>query len=146
MSDDYREFGRVLARVSHGMKTASGEPMRALGVYAGQNFLLEQLWREDGLSPGELARRIGIETPSVTRAAQRMENAGLVRRVPDPEDARLVRVTLTERGWQLRHELPAAMDAVAARALEGLTSEQRAALIDLLQRVEENLHGSTTST
>ena len=38
------------------------------GVYVGQQFVLEELWREDGTTPGELARRVGVSTPAVVGA------------------------------------------------------------------------------
>lgn len=109
------------------------------GVHAGQQFILECLWREDGLTPGELAARIGVETPTVTRAAQRMEAAGLVKRVPDLEDARLVRVHLTARGQELQQILPAVIQNASEEALAGLTAEEYSELVRLLRQVYENL-------
>ncbi|WP_347877257.1 MarR family transcriptional regulator [Streptomyces sp. 8K308] len=37
---------------------------------------------------GELASRLNAEAPHVTRQAQRLERAGYVDRVPDPDDGR----------------------------------------------------------
>ncbi|MFC7744437.1 MarR family transcriptional regulator [Nocardiopsis composta] len=48
--------------------------------------------------PGEIAGRLGLATPTVTRTVTRMEGSGLVERHPHPTDARLVSVRLTERG------------------------------------------------
>jgi DNA-binding MarR family transcriptional regulator len=135
---EVEEFARALARVSRAVKFGAGEAMRTLGVHAGQNFVLEELWREDGLTPGELARRIGVEVPTVTRAAQRMEATGLVRRVPDPRDARLVRVTLTAKGEALRDRLPAVLHSVYTQALERLTPQERTQLVRLLKRLAEH--------
>jgi MarR family transcriptional regulator, organic hydroperoxide resistance regulator len=50
------------------------------GVHEGQQFILRRLWAQDGQTPGEIARRLGLATPTVTRAATRMEAAGLLRR------------------------------------------------------------------
>ncbi|QBD83371.1 MarR family transcriptional regulator [Ktedonosporobacter rubrisoli] len=111
------------------------------GVYGGQQLILEYLWREDGLTPGELARRMGVETPTITRAAQRMELAGLVRRLPDPEDARLVRIFLRERGRELQALLPAVLGTAVDEMLEGLSAEERAELVRLLAHVRRNLAG-----
>lgn len=108
-------------------------------MHAGQQFILESLWREDGLTPGELAQRIGVETPTVTRAAQRMEAAGLVKRVPDQEDARLVRVYLTERGREVQELLPALLRTATEEVLAGLTQGECAELVRLLKRVQQNL-------
>jgi DNA-binding MarR family transcriptional regulator len=134
---DAREFGDALARVSRAVKAAAGEAMRELGLHAGQNFILDELWREDSLTPGELARRIGIEVPTVTRTTQRMASAGLVKRLPDATDARLVRVQLTERGWALREQLPPILERVYDDVLRPLTRDERRALVALLRRIAE---------
>ena len=62
------------------------------GVRVGQHIVLTVLWEQDGLTPGEIARRLGSATPTVVNTATRMEEAGLVVRRPDPADARLVRL------------------------------------------------------
>jgi DNA-binding MarR family transcriptional regulator len=133
------EFLAVLTSVSRSVKTHLESRLLAHGVHAGQQFILESLWREDGLTPGELAHRIGVETPTVTRAAQRMEVTGLVKRIPDPEDARLVRVYLTERGRDVQTHLPALLRAATEEALAGLGQEERTELVSLLKRVQKNL-------
>ncbi len=115
------------------------------GVRVGQHFVLEQLWREDGLPPGELAKRIGVETPTVTRAVQRMETAGLAKREPDLDDARLVRVRLTERGKELEGVVPEIMDRVWEGALEGFSEKEREQLRRLMERMRSNLAGGNRS-
>src|SRR5215472_4211323 len=132
------EFLAVLTSVSRAVKARLESRLLAHGVHAGQQFILECLWHEDGLTPGELAARIGVETPTVTRAAQRMEAAGLVRRVPDLEDARLVRVHLTARGRELQQVLPAVTQGASEEALAGLSVQEQAELVRLLKKVYEN--------
>jgi DNA-binding MarR family transcriptional regulator len=138
-SADERQFRDVLARVSRGIKGASADGMRRLGVHIGQNFLLEELWKEDGLTLGELARRMGVEVPTVTRMTKRMQSAGLLARTTDPRDRRLIRITLTDQGQALREELPAVLNDVARRALRDLTPDQRDQLIKLLGHVADNM-------
>lgn len=133
------EFLAVLTSVSRAVKAHLESRLLAHGVHAGQQFILESLWREDGQTPGELAQRIGVETPTVTRAAQRMEAAGLVRRIPDQEDARLVRVYLTERGREVQELLPSLLRAATDDVLAGLAQEERVELVRLLKRVHQNL-------
>ncbi len=87
----------------------------------GQQFILRLLWAEDGLAPGEIAKRLGIATPTVTRAATRMEAAGLLRREPHPGDRRLVRLVLTDR------------------ALATFSPAERASLIQALADIRHNL-------
>ena len=128
-----------MASLSRAMKARVDAALSEHGVRVGQHFVLEQLWREDGLTPGELAKRIGVETPTVTRAVQRMEAADLAKREPDPEDARLVRVRLTERGKELEGVVPGIMGRVWDGALEGFSEEEKAQLRQLMERVRSNL-------
>jgi DNA-binding MarR family transcriptional regulator len=44
------------------------------------------------LTPGEIGSRVSLPSSTVTRVVDRLEGAGFVRRVPDPEDRRRVRV------------------------------------------------------
>lgn len=145
MSDalnDNRAFRDVFRKATRRARERTDRALSEHGVRVGQQFVLEELWREDGLAPGELARRIGIETPTVVRGVGRMEAAGLLERRDDPTDGRLVRVWLTARGRELAQTLPQVESKVIDNALSGLSKEERRQLIRLLGRVLENLEGS----
>lgn len=121
------------------MKAKVDSVLSEHGVRVGQQFVLQELWREDGLAPGELAERIGVETPTVTRAVHRMEAAGLARRDPDPDDARLVRVRLTERGRKLEGVVPELMSRVWEEALEGFSEREKEQFGRFMERALANL-------
>jgi DNA-binding MarR family transcriptional regulator len=121
------------------MATASEAAYNRHGVRAGQQFILHCLWQTDGLAPGEIARRLGLATPTVTRAATRMEAAGLLKREPHPTDARLVRLRLTERGRELQTIMVKEMEALRERALAGLNAADRTEFVRLLKTLRANL-------
>ena len=57
-----------------GMKATRGAISPVLaerGLHPGQDLMLSALWREDGITQAELAARLGIEAPTVSRALQR---------------------------------------------------------------------------
>ena len=128
-----------LATISRVVKARAQRRLLAHGVHAGQQFLLERLWQEDGLAPGELAALIGVETSTISREAQRMERAGLVERRRDPHDARLVRIYLTSSGRQLQQVVPGIMDSLTEEALRYLEPGERQQLYRLLDQVRRNL-------
>src|SRR6478609_4411595 len=76
--------------------------------------------------------RLGLATPTVTRAATRMEAAGLLRREPQPGDRRLVRLVLTERGRSLEDVIAAETDKLTERALATFGPAEREAVIRAL--------------
>lgn len=116
-----------------------GDALAELGLHLGQDLLLEQLWRQDGLSQSSLMARLGVEPPTVTKMLQRLERAGLLRRERDPDNPRLWRVYLTERGRDLQQPVRDLRRQVERRLLTGLSDEDRERLVALLARVTANL-------
>ncbi len=99
--------------------------------------VLSALRRADGqqLSPGQLLAQTLVTSGTMTNRIDRLEERGLVRRRPDPNDARSVRVQLTAAGR--RHVDGALRDLVAREdaILGTLDPSDRAALAGLLRRV-----------
>ncbi|NJP95557.1 MarR family transcriptional regulator [Nonomuraea sp. FMUSA5-5] len=108
-----------------------------LGLHVGQELLLNQLWREDGLTQGELIARLGVEPPTVTKTLQRLERVGFVYRAPDPDRPRIGRVYLTDAGKALREPVEAIWRELDADLQRGFTQEERELLTKLL-RVEQS--------
>jgi DNA-binding MarR family transcriptional regulator len=133
------DFQTVFWAAKHALSTATAAAFSRHGVHEGQQFILRRLWTEDGLAPGEIAKRLGIATPTVTRAATRMEASGLLRRAPHPSDRRLVRLMLTDRGRALEKVIAAETDRLTDRALATFGPAERAALIQALVDIRHNL-------
>jgi MarR family transcriptional regulator, organic hydroperoxide resistance regulator len=129
----------LLAVVCRDARLLHDAILREHGLHAGQQFVLRRLWQEDGLSVTQLRDRLGVEMPTVTRALQRMERRGLVQRRPDTTDERSVRIYLTEAARQLADVIPAALERADHVALQGFSEEERATLLHLLRRMDENL-------
>jgi DNA-binding MarR family transcriptional regulator len=87
----------------------------------------------DDVRLGELAERLGIDSPAVTRKVQQLERIGLVERAPDPTDARASRVRLTPAGSDSIERLLQARQLWFDELLEGWAPEDRAELGRLLE-------------
>ncbi|HEY1669823.1 MAG TPA: MarR family transcriptional regulator [Trebonia sp.] len=140
-SDGYQpgEFEDAFRLAKHAVAQASTSVFARHGVYEGQQFVLRRLWRQDGLTPGQIAKQLGLATPTVTRAATRMEAAGLLRREPHPTDGRLVRLVLTARGRELEQVIGPEMRTLTEQTLAGFSAEERSELIRALRRMAANL-------
>jgi DNA-binding MarR family transcriptional regulator len=77
------------------------------------------------LQLGDLARVESVAAPTMTRAADRLEGRGLVRRAPDPSDGRAVLVEATAAGRRALKNLRTARAAFLAKRLETLEPEER---------------------
>jgi DNA-binding MarR family transcriptional regulator len=98
---------------------------------------------EQRLSAGELARQTLVTTGGLTLRVKRLEKDGLVRRERDPEDHRMVYVSLTDAGRELVDRTADLHFVNMARMLEGLTTEEREDLAHLLGRLYEALQEAT---
>jgi DNA-binding MarR family transcriptional regulator len=136
------EFQTAFWGAKRAMAKAAEAAYNTYGVRAGQQFILRCLWETDGLTPGEVARRLELATPTVTRAATRMEAAGLLRREPHPTDARLVKLVLTDRGRELEAVIAKEMHALSDRALAGLDPAERALYVRFLRHTRRNIQAS----
>ncbi len=136
---DAEDFLTVYWSTKRAVTMAAMSAYARHGVYEGQQFILRSLWSQDGLTPGEVAKRLGLSTPTITRATTRMEAAGLLRREPHPTDRRLVRLYLTERGRDLEATIEDEMARLTDRALDGFDDAERAAVVRALDRIRRNL-------
>ena len=83
----------------------------------------------------ELGAMLGLAKSSLTGLVDRTERNGLVRREPDPQDARAVRVALTPRGGRLAEEFYAETCRRIEQLPSGLSAAERDRLAALLGRV-----------
>jgi DNA-binding MarR family transcriptional regulator len=86
-------------------------------------------------SPGDLASDLELSSGAMTSRLDRLEQAGLVRRLPDPEDRRGVVVELTNKGreaWDLAANVQGRREAFFARTL---TKPEQKQLNTLLRKL-----------
>src|ERR1700752_63634 len=101
-----QELGDVVRANQRATDAVDQAMCRLLGVNRTDGTCLDIL-EERGcpVAAGELARELHLTTGAITTVIDRLERAGLARRVPDPGDRRRVLVEATERTHELTHEL-----------------------------------------
>ncbi|MEP7022806.1 MAG: MarR family winged helix-turn-helix transcriptional regulator [Actinomycetota bacterium] len=132
----------LFTRTSKLMRGAVDDAMSRQGVRVGQNMLLEILWETDGLTPGDLAAQLGIATPTVVKSVNRMTATGLLGRRPDPADARLVRIYVTEHGRAVRGAVEQERDDLERQAISTLTAAEREHLLSALRKIIARFDGT----
>jgi MarR family transcriptional regulator, organic hydroperoxide resistance regulator len=130
---------RLLAHAFKASRALLQRRLDAHGVHAGQDYLLDALWEQDGLTVGALAERLHVEVPTVVKTVDRMEVAGLVRREADPADRRRSRIRLTDRGRAVVPAVRAALGEVEEIATAGFSDAERQTFRELLERARANL-------
>jgi DNA-binding MarR family transcriptional regulator len=86
-------------------------------------------------SPGKLAEQVELSSGAMTNRLDRLEEAGLIRRLPDPSDRRGVQVELTEAGADAYRQATATQGAKEALVVAALNEREREQLNVLLRRL-----------
>jgi DNA-binding MarR family transcriptional regulator len=76
-----------------------------MGVNRTDSRCLDILEQQGSMSAGDLAEASRLTTGAITAVIDRLERAGLARRVPDPADRRRVLVELTPKAYETAMEL-----------------------------------------
>jgi DNA-binding MarR family transcriptional regulator len=74
----------------------------------------------------------------MTRMLDRLEQKGLIRRRPDPDDRRTTKLELTDEGRKLYPELAATKSRIQRRFLNGFSEAEVDTLARLLNRMYDN--------
>ncbi|MCX4232693.1 MarR family winged helix-turn-helix transcriptional regulator [Streptomyces ortus] len=134
----------AISRVARMHRAAAGRLLRGAGLYPGQEFVMMHLWDAGAVRQSELIKAVELDPSTVTKMLQRLEQAGHVRRRPDPRDGRAVLVEATEDSCGLHDEVTRVWTGLEEHTLAGLSTDEREQLAGLLARVEANLCTETT--
>ena len=136
-SDRSFQLCRLIGRLRAEFVYAVEQEMGRQGVELNftQFVALKLLGHEEPMTPVELARALHYNPGALTRLLDKLEQRGYLKRVPDPDDRRALRLELTTQGKALRKRVIGYCDAVASRIFEGTTAREREQLHDVLSRV-----------
>ena len=125
------------ARLTTGAYNPYLEP---LGITYPQYLVLLVLWEQDRQPVNDIARRLMLETNTVTPLLQRMEKAGIVKRTKGQEDSRQRIVSLTKKGIAMREQAKHIPECLSADIIKNVGSvEEITQMIPTLDKLIQGL-------
>jgi len=100
-----------------------------------QHLILEALWDEEGISAGDICKRLVLDSATVSGVLDRMADGGWVVKKTDEEDNRFLRIYLSSKAKELRSLLVEQRKQSNEEILSGLTLEEKVLLKRLLRDV-----------
>ncbi|MFE7462882.1 MarR family winged helix-turn-helix transcriptional regulator [Streptomyces sp. NPDC057499] len=132
-SDADGVLAEQLLRVTRRLQRIQSRQLEPMGITPAQFRLLRTVAHCDGPPRmADLAQRLDVVPRAVTTLVDGLEASGRVRRAPDPDSRRAVRIEITEEGLATLRSLRDARRAAAEEILAPLTAAQREVLGDLL--------------
>src|SRR5215469_16907114 len=122
-----RCFSAALAEL---LRRQCAEQGKAYVITPHQWGVLTHLVQAQELTITTLAKLLVVDAPAVTNIVQRLEQSGLVERVRDREDQRIVKVSLSEEGQEIMRSLQVVVEAFNEQLLPG---QERQTFIEDLQ-------------
>lgn len=97
--------------------------------------ILVNLYRFEGISQQELARKLLVGRSNMSMLLPQMEKRGLLKRLPDPKDKRVLRLYLTESGRELTGRAMVIQTDIIERTLSATPIEDCLAMAENMERL-----------
>jgi len=112
----------ALYAATHAITRAYRSLLTDLGITYPQYLVLIVLWENDNIPVGEIAKRLQLDAAALTPLVKRLDNLGLITRVRDTRDERVVRICLSQEGRTLEARAAAVQTEVGCKT--GLDAKQ----------------------
>ena len=132
-------IGTMLSQVARLLRREFDARARAIGVTRPQWQVLILVHRNAGINQGGLAELLEVEPITLSRMIDRLQEAQLVERRPDPADRRAWRLFLTSKGDELLAKLMPLAQETYEFSVEGVSDEDRERMMAALLRMRANL-------
>lgn len=132
-------LGLLFVRVAKALRAIHERNLNAMGLYIGQERILLALADSPGMSSAGLAEALNVEPPTMTKALQRLNRAGLVERRPCHTDGRISRNFITPGAEALLPQIQSAWHSLDQRLLAGFSEDECQQLEGLLTHLLDNL-------
>jgi DNA-binding MarR family transcriptional regulator len=142
----HRSVGWALVQAARLHRSRMGDKLAELGLFAGQEQVLQALAASGLMTMGELAGLLRVRPPTASKTVSRLAAMSLVERHAEPDDARVVRVKLTEAGLAKAQAIDHLWGEVERELLDGFESKERRRLRKSLRRVARISRRSRAST
>jgi DNA-binding MarR family transcriptional regulator len=101
-----------------------------------QYLILEALWHEEGVSAGDIGKKLVFDGATLSGVLDRMAEKGWIHKETDRDDKRALRIHLSEKAKELKPALKKKREEASEAILSGLTLEEKVLLKRLLRDVK----------
>lgn len=120
-------------------KTYLDEKLAPYGINSSQHMYLLKVCDQPGISQDSLLDTVYVHPSNVVRMVAALEKKGLLTRTPCEQDKRTWQLYPTERALAMAEQIRAVCSETESALLDGLSPEDQAVFLDLLERAGKNM-------
>ncbi len=125
----------LLAKAYQKGHAAFKKRLQPHGLTPIQHLILEILWVEEGVSAGDIGKRLVLDAATLSGVLDRLADSGWIVKQTDPDDKRVVRIYLSDKARTLGPDLEKERELVNEEILGNLTLEEKVLLKRLLKDI-----------
>ena len=130
----------ALYAATHSVTRAYHDGLEQVGLTYTQYLVMMVLWEKDSVSVGSIAKRLDLDSATLTPMLKRLELASFITRKRNKEDERVVEVSLTKMGTELQDQIAKVQKGVECQT--GLCQADFIKLRSSLKKLVESMVAS----
>lgn len=130
----------LLAKANQKSQSFLKKKLQPYGLTAVQHLILEVIMENEGLTPGEIGKRLISDNATISGVLERMEEAGWIIKKTDQRDKRVSRIFLGEKVKEMQEHLILEREQANDELLSHYSEEERLVLKKLLRNFLQNTY------
>lgn len=139
MTDIDKQICKTLMYIPRLHKIRMSEYASDFDVFGCQLPIIHYIAKNVNPTQKQLADEFRVAPPTMTATIKRLEKSNFITRESDNNDARIMRVRLTEKGIEIEEKTKKTLRIVEKDTLAGFNDDEKNQLFEYLQRITRNL-------
>ena len=131
----------LLPDLEKAFRTDEPQEVLHMDICLPEIFVLKELSSKEEPTMSELGRSISMDPSTLTRTVDKLVEKEFVVRKPDPEDRRVVRVTITAKGRKIINRFEVQRKKHIESILRQMTSQERKDLLNIFKTLHARIYG-----
>jgi MarR family transcriptional regulator, organic hydroperoxide resistance regulator len=129
----------LFAQISTAFKISIEKQLIEIELHSGQVFILFELWKTNGLSQIDLSNKLKVSPPTINKMVKSLAKNEFVICNRCQGDGRMMRVFLTQKGFDVRPTVEEQWGKIELHLLSNLTETEKLVLFQLFVKLRDYL-------
>jgi DNA-binding MarR family transcriptional regulator len=123
----------ILSKANQWVYATFKSKLQSYGLTPMQGLVLHALYEEEGLSAGELGKRLGLDSATLSGVLDRMAESGWITKNAVSADRRVLNIQLTDKSQNYREKFVKDTEELNQEILSRFSMEERLPLMRMLK-------------
>ena len=114
----------LFAKANQKAQAVLKKMLKPYGLTAVQILVIEALWEDEGLTAGELGKRLVLDNATLSGVLDRLAESGWISKEPDATDKRALRISLSAKAKENKSALFQIRETVNDIIMKGFSQEE----------------------